>query len=135
MRPRLSKQTRIDLTGYAFILPNVIGMVSFTLIPIIFSLIISFTNWDFTRGMGNWTFIGVKNFIDIWSDTWFTSAIRNSLIYSFITVPLCLAISLVLAVIVDKACHVKTALRLAMFMPYISNVVAVSIVWVMMFSP
>ncbi|MCL2834177.1 MAG: sugar ABC transporter permease [Treponema sp.] len=134
-KQKLSKQLRIDLTGYAFILPNVIGMVCFTLLPIIFSLIISFTNWDFTKGIGNWKFIGLQNFIRIWTDDWFTAAIKNSLLYAFITVPLSLAISLVLAVIIDRACHAKTALRLAMFMPYISNVVAISIVWVMMFSP
>jgi multiple sugar transport system permease protein len=135
MRIKLSKQLRTDLTGYAFILPNIIGMAAFTLIPIIFSLIISFTNWDFTRGFGNWKFIGLKNFIDMWSDEWFTSALLHTIIFAFITVPVIIGLSLVLAVIIDKACYAKTPLRLAMFMPYISNIVAVSIVWVMMYSP
>jgi multiple sugar transport system permease protein len=132
---RLSKQLRTDLTGYAFILPNVIGMISFTLIPIVFSLIISFTDWDFTRGFGNWNFIGFRNFINMWSDDWFTSALSHTILFALVTVPLVIFISLVLAVIIDKACHAKTALKLAMFMPYISNIVAVSIVWVMMYSP
>jgi multiple sugar transport system permease protein len=135
MKLKLSKQMRVDLTGYAFILPNVIGMISFTLIPIVFSLVISFTDWDFTRGIGNWNFIGVRNFIRIWTDEWFTSGLKHSLIFAFVTVPLSLSVSLVLAVIIDRACRAKTALKLAMFMPHISNVVAVSIVWVMMFSP
>jgi multiple sugar transport system permease protein len=135
MKFKLSKQLRIDLTGYSFILPNLIGMISFTLIPIVFSLIISFTDWDFTRGIGNWNFIGVQNFIRIWTDEWFTTGLKHSLIYAFVTVPLSLALSLVLAVIIDRACHAKTAIKLAMFMPHISNVVAVSIVWVMMYSP
>jgi multiple sugar transport system permease protein len=135
MKPRLSKQLRTDLTGYAFILPNVIGMISFTLIPIVFSLIISFTDWDFTKGVGNWKFVGLRNFINMWSDDWFTSALSHTVIYALVTVPLIIFISLVLAVIIDKACHAKTVLKLVMFMPYISNVVAVSIVWVMMYSP
>ncbi|GHV52346.1 ABC transporter permease [Spirochaetia bacterium] len=135
MKWKLSKQLRIDLTGYAFILPNIIGMVCFTLIPIIFSLVISFTDWDFTRGIGNWNFIGLKNFIDMWSDEWFTTALLHTVIFAFVTVPVIIGISLVLAVIIDKACYAKTPLRLAMFMPYISNIVAVSIVWVMMYSP
>jgi multiple sugar transport system permease protein len=135
MKFRLSKQLRTDITGYAFILPNVLGMISFTLIPIVFSLIISFTDWDFTRGIGNWKFIGFQNFINMWSDEWFVSGILHSLIFAFGTVPVIIVLSLVLAVIIDRACHAKTALKLAMFMPYISNVVAVSIVWVMMYSP
>jgi multiple sugar transport system permease protein len=135
MKFRLSKQLRTDITGYAFILPNVVGMISFTLVPIVFSLIISFTNWDFTKGIGNWKFIGFQNFIDMWSDEWFTSGLLHSLIFAFGTVPVIIALSLVLAVIIDRACRAKTALKLAMFMPYISNIVAVSIVWVMMYSP
>jgi multiple sugar transport system permease protein len=135
VKPRLSKQLRIDLTGYAFILPNVIGMIAFTLIPIVFSLIISFTNWDFTRGVGNWNFIGFRNFISMWSDDWFTSGLRHTVVYALVTAPLIIFISLVLAVVIDRACYAKTPLKLAMFMPHISNVVAVSIVWVMMYSP
>jgi len=86
LKLKLSKQLRIDLTGYAFIVPNVIGMLAFTLIPIVFSLVINFTDWDFTKGVGNWNFIGFRNFIKIWSDDWFTAAIRNSLLYAFIPV-------------------------------------------------
>jgi multiple sugar transport system permease protein len=132
---KFNKQLRTDLTGYAFILPNVLGMLCFTLIPIIFSLVISLTDWDFTRGIGNWKFIGLRNFITMWSDEWFTSAFVHTVIYAVVTVPVTIFASLVLAVIIDKSCRAKTALKLAMFMPYISNIVAVSIVWVMMYSP
>jgi multiple sugar transport system permease protein len=132
---KFSKQLRIDLTGYVFILPNILGMVTFILIPIVFSLIVSFTDWDFTQGFGNWNFIGLRNFISMWSDTWFTSALVHTIIFAFVSVPLIIAISLVLAIIIDKSCFAKTPIRLAMFMPYISNIVAVSIVWVMMYSP
>jgi multiple sugar transport system permease protein len=128
-------QFKTDLTGYIFILPNLLGMIAFTLMPIIFSLVISFTDWDFTKGFGNWNFIGLKNFIDMWSDEWFTSALGNTILFAFITVPVIIFLSLVLAIVIDKACFIKTPLKLMMFMPYISNIVAVSIVWVMMYSP
>jgi multiple sugar transport system permease protein len=131
----MSKQLRIDLTGLAFILPNMLGMIAFTLIPVMFSLIISFTDWDFTKGFGRWNFIGLQNFIKMWSDTWFTSALFHTILFAFISVPVIITVSMVLAVVIDKACFAKTSIRLAMFMPYISNIVAVSIVWVMMYSP
>jgi multiple sugar transport system permease protein len=123
------------MAGYAFILPNVLGMAVFTLIPVVFSLIISFTDWDFTKGIGNWNFIGLDNFIKLWGDEWFISAFFNTILFALVTVPVIIAFSLVLAVIIDKSCFAKTPLKLAMFMPYISNIVAVSIVWVMMYSP
>jgi multiple sugar transport system permease protein len=110
-------------------------MILFTLIPIVFSLVISFTDWDFTRGFGRWKFIGLENFIAMWNDEWFIASLKNTILFAFITVPVIISVSLVLAVVIDKACLFKTPFRLAMFMPYISNIVAISIVWVMMYSP
>lgn len=130
-----SKQLQTDFVGYSFILPNVIGVVLFTLIPIIYSLIISFTDWDFTRGLGNWNFVGFDNFIKIWSDEWFINSFKNTIIFGFSVVVFTISIALVLSVIIDKFCFAKLPIRLAMFMPYISNVVAVAIVWVMMYAP
>lgn len=131
----LSKQMKIDLTGYAFILPNIIGVCLFTVFPMIFSLIISFTDWDFTQGFGNWEFVGLGNFIEMWQDKWFTSSLFNTIVFAVGVVPVTIFLALVLAVVIDKYCFAKLPMRLALFMPYISNVVAVAIVWVMMYSP
>ncbi len=131
----MNKQLRTDLVGYSFILPNIIGVVLFTIIPIVYSFIISFTDWDFTHGIGNWNFIGLKNYINIWKDKWFTDSFKNTIIFSFTVVLFTIVIALVLSVIIDKYCFGKLPIRLAMFMPYISNVVAVAIVWVMMYAP
>lgn len=132
---KLSKTAKQNLTGYAFILPNVIGVCLFTLLPMIFSLITSFTDWDYTKGIGNWNFIGLQNYINMWSDSWFVSALLNTIGFALVVVPATIILSLVLSVVIDKCCYGKVPLRLAMFMPYISNIVAVSIVWVMMYSP
>lgn len=131
----LSKKIKQNLTGYAFILPNVIGVFLFTLFPMVFSLITSFTDWDYTKGIGNWNYIGMQNYVEMWKDDWFTSSLLNTIVFALIVVPCTIVISLVLAVIIDQYCFGKVPLRMAMFMPYISNIVAVSIVWVMMYSP
>lgn len=60
-RHGLSRQARTDITGYLFILPNIIGVLAFTLFPLLFSLYISFTDWEFTKGIGNWSFNGGAN--------------------------------------------------------------------------
>lgn len=132
---KLSKQLKTDLTGYTFILPNIIGVLLFTLFPMVFSLFISFTDWDYTKGFGNWNFIGVQNFIEMWKDKWFTDSLINTIVFAVVVVPVTIFLALVLAVVVDRFCFAKLPIRLAMFMPYISNVVAVAIVWVMMYSP
>lgn len=132
---KLSRQIKRDLTGYAFILPNLSGFLVFTLFPVVFSLIISFTNWDYTKGFGNWDFIGLSNFIEMWSDEWFRASLLNTIIFAAAVVPVTVFIALVAAVVIDHYCFMKLPLKLAMFMPYISNIVAVATVWIMMYSP
>lgn len=132
---KISKQLKTDITGYAFLLPNILGFLIFTLFPVLFSVIISFSSWDYTQGFGNLNFNWGKNYIDMWSDEWFRASLINTFYYSFSTVPLIIAFSLILAVLIDRYAFGKTPIRLAMFMPHISNVVAVSIVWVMMYAP
>lgn len=130
----LSRQAKTDLTGYAFLLPNIVGCTLFTFLPVLFSLFISFTDWDYTQGFGSWNIIGLQNFVDIWSDNWFVDALVNTLVYTIAVVPITIFLALVLGVLIDKYCYAKLPIRLAMLMPYISNVVAVAIVWVMMYS-
>ena len=132
---RRKRQLKRNITGYAFILPNIIGVTIFTLIPMLYSLVMSFTDWDYTQGFGNFNWVGLKNYIDMWTDEWFTASFINTIVFAVVVVPVTVGLALVLSVLIDKYCFAKLPIRLAMFMPYISNVVAVAIVWVMMYSP
>ena len=132
---KISRQGQADLIGYAFILPNILGFMAFTIIPILFSLGISFTEWDYTQGFSSIHFTGLKNYFDLWSDTWFTDSLRNTFVFSFTVVPGIIVFSLILSVLIDQYVKNKSTIRLAMLLPYISNIVAVSIVWVMMYAP
>lgn len=53
------------IDGKPYCLPNIIGCTLFTFLPVLFSLFISFTDWDYTQGFGNWNIIGLQNFVDI----------------------------------------------------------------------
>ncbi len=126
---------RSNLAGYAFIAPNFLGFITFTIFPILFSLTISFTDWDYTQGFAAINFTGVKNFFDIWSDSWFTDSLRNTVVFAFTVAPLIVVFSLLVSVLVDKYVFGKKAMRLMLLLPYVSNIVAVSIVWVLMYAP
>ncbi len=130
----LSRQLKTDLTGYLFITPNLLGFLAFTLLPVLFSLFISFTDWDYTQGFNSMVWNNGRNYLEIWKDKWFTDSLRNTFVYSFTTVPLTIFLALILAVLVDKSRKGQGALRFMFLIPYISNVVAVSIVWVMMYA-
>jgi len=132
---KISKQLRTDITGYLFIGPNIIVFLLFTIIPIIFSLVISFSNWDYTQGFSNINFNKGMNYINMWKDEWFTKSLINTIVYSVSLVPITIFIALIISVLVDKYVIGKAPVKLALFMPYISNIVAISIVWVVMYSP
>jgi multiple sugar transport system permease protein len=130
-----SRQLKTDLAGYAFIAPNIAGFLVFTLFPVLFSLVASFTDWDYTQGLGSMAWNGGRNFVEMWTDRWFTDSLRNTFVYSFTTVPATIFLAMILAVVIDRRVAGKGPVRLVFLVPYVSNVVAVSIVWVMMYAP
>jgi len=132
---RISGRLRNDLAGWAFIAPNAIGFLAFTILPVLFSLAASFTDWDYTQGLRSAKFNFGRNFLEIWSDKWFTDSLRNTAVFAFTVAPLTIIIALAVAVLVDRHAYAKKPIRLMLFMPYITNVVAISIVWVMMYAP
>ncbi|MEW9671159.1 carbohydrate ABC transporter permease [Ammoniphilus sp. 3BR4] len=123
------------LSGWLFILPSVLGFGLLTLVPIVFSLVISFTDWNFLNGLKAFHFVGFDNYINMWSDRWFTDSLINNLIFVSATVPLTIVISLLIAMGLNKGAFLKTPIRLMVFMPYISSMVAVAIVWGVLYDP
>lgn len=131
---KISRQLKTNFYGYLFIAPNLLGFIGLLAIPVLFSLVISFCNWDFTTGLGGIQFNAGRNFIDMWSDNWFVHSLVNNIYFTLGSVPVALFAALIISVIIDKYLINKTVVKLMFFMPYLSNIVAVSIVWVMMFS-
>ena len=136
MNTRTKKQLRAGLTAGSFLLPSLVGMICFNLVPMVFSLFISLTDWNFIKGLGNWNFVGLQNFIDLWTDEWFIASLKNTFLFTVVTVPVGLVLAVVLAVLIDSFCAKKLAgvLRITMYMPKICNIVASSAVWVMLYS-
>lgn len=124
-----------DLAGYLFILPSYLGFAVFVLFPVLFSLFLSFTSWNFISGLDSIEFVGLKNFARLFRDEWFIDSMRNTLIYAFTTVPIGLAIALVLAAVINKYVFAPNFAKMLLFLPYISSVVAISVVWMVILHP
>ncbi|MDQ0872830.1 multiple sugar transport system permease protein [Paenibacillus sp. V4I3] len=133
-RKRSMQQVREDLVGYAFVSPMVLGLFIFTLFPIVASFFLSFTDWNFVARFSKVKFLGLDNFVKLVHDSVFLLSLKNNLIL-MIVVPLTLISSLVLAVIIDKKIHFKDLFKVVYFIPYISSVVAVAIVFQVLFHP
>ncbi len=136
MKSLQQRRRREELVNFSFILPSLLAMICFSLIPMLISLYISLTDWNFAKGLGNWNFVGLDNFRGLWSDAWFTASLKNTLVYTVVTVPVGLLLAILLAVLIDRFVREKLAnvIRIAMYMPNICNIVATSAIWIMMFS-
>lgn len=118
-----------------FLLPSSIGFFIFILFPVLFSLFLSFTEWNFLSGFGGIKITGLQNFVHMFKDKVFKISLKNNLVYTLTTVPIGIALALVLAVLIRNYAYFKTYLKISFFIPYISSIVAVSIVWKVMLHP
>ncbi len=130
-KKKLSKETRRTLVAYSFIAPNFIGFAVFTLIPVVFAFILAFTEWD---GSNPIRWVGLGNFIELFHDTFFKAALKNTIIYCIGTVPLTMLASLGLAIVLNQKVRCRGLFRTISFFPYVASLVAVTAVWKMLFS-
>ena len=131
-RPGAKLKRRNTAIGWSFILPNFIGFALLTLVPVIALFYISFTNWD-VFGKAKW--LGLQNFQRLWHDGSFHTALWNTLYYAVVHIPLTLALSLALAMLLNRRLRGVAFFRTAAFFPYITSIVAITTVWNLLFSP
>lgn len=120
--------------GYLFVLPSLLHLIVFLLIPLVFSLYLSFTNW---RGpnLQNAPFIGLENYQYLFGDRRFWEAMRNTAYYTLLYVPGGMIVSLLVALVMNQKLKGVYFFRTLFFMPVISSWVAVSIIWITILDP
>lgn len=134
-RSGLTLGAKENLAGWAFISLNFIGYVIFKLIPLIMAAGLSFSRWNFASSITNLRFVGFDNYARLASDTVFIQSFINTIVYGIVLVPVAIFLSLVLGVILNSHVYLKGGLRLAFYLPNISSMVAVSVVWMILFLP
>lgn len=123
---------RNNLISYSFIAPNFLGFAIFTLVPMIFALVLSFMKW---KGVGAMKFVGFDNFTRLFRDEEFMRALVNTVTYTALTVPLTLITALGLAMLLNSKIKGRNFFRTIGFFPYVASLVAVATVWRFLFSP
>ncbi|HVL25276.1 MAG TPA: sugar ABC transporter permease [Thermomicrobiales bacterium] len=109
----------------AFVAAPIIGFLLFTLYPIGFAVYASLTSWN---GLGPMTFIGLENYVTLFQDEYFRIALYNTFFY-MLGIPIGLALSLVLALALNRRIPGRTAFRAIYYVPVISSLAAIAIVW------
>ena len=127
------KKRNETLVGYAFVAPALIVFVALVAFPLLFSIFLSFTEWNFLSGWDNIKFAGLNNFRKLLADNGFRWGLKNTFIYTAAVVPASIIIAVVLAYLLNDKVYTKKTLRLCFFIPYISNAVALAAVFKAMF--
>lgn len=127
----LSRRQREALAAYLFLLPDVLGLALFLGLPMLFSLGLGFFESD---GFGNFKFIGLANYTQMFVDDQFLLSLRITLIYVFFLTPLLFIVSLILALLLRQKIPFVGVLRSAFFMPYVVSLVVIGFIWRFMLS-
>lgn len=94
-----------------------------------------FSKFDIMHGLSGMKFVGLHNFKSILENDRFTAALTNNLFYTFMTVPLTVVCALLLAAVLNKSIYGNGVIRAMFFMPYVSSMVAISVVFNVLFYP
>ena len=132
-RPRWRLTRRV--APYVFLLPYCTLFLIFGLFPLLFSIYLSFQQWNPLEGLGSMKFVGLENFRLALTDPWLWTALQNTLIIGLeagiaqhvVAIPVaCLLVSLS-----ERVRHWLTTLY---FLPYITSSIAVSLIFFHMYS-
>lgn len=127
LKNKLKRFKRGDIFwGLIMIAPTFLGLLVFSIWPIIQSLFLSFTKWG-SFGSNEW--VGVENYIRMFSDVEVGKAFKNTFIYTFLSVPISIGISIVVAVLLNQKIRGVGLYRLIFFLPYVTMPAATAMVW------
>lgn len=132
----MSNKKREAFAAYAFLMPNFIGFLMFTSLPVIISFIMAFTHWNIFKKP---TWVGMENFYSLlWyhfedgkrvaNDPFFWQYLYNT-VYLLIGVPLGMAGSLITALLMNQKIKGITIYRTLFFLPTVCSGVAILILW------
>lgn len=120
------------LTALIFILPAVLGTLIFIVIPVFFSFSLSFVDWDLLSPMKS---VGLSNFKDVLTDSTFVQVLINTFVFAIASSVFAVIIPLVLACILNTKIRGSNFYKTAYFLPFITPMIVIAIVWQWVFDP
>ncbi len=133
-RPRRlgSNRVREAAWAYLFLTPFFLGLLFFILGPVLAALAISFSTWDLLSPP---RFVGLANYREMFADRLFLIALKNTVYFTVVSVPLTLLLALGLAAMMNRKLRGISVFRAIFFFPVTASIVAVSLLWAWMYTP
>lgn len=120
-----------DNVGYLLIAPFYVFTVIFILLPILMNIALSFTNYDLL----SMSFIGFRNYKNLFGDEYFIISLKNTFVYTGVTLAFLMVLGLAIAIILKKSIFGLKFFRTSFYIPYITSMVAISMIWLWMYEP
>ena len=131
-KPRWSRKAKLDnIAGYLFLAPWIIGLLAFTVGPMLASGYLSLTKFS---GFGPVKWIGLQNYEKIFQDDLFFTSLFNTSYYAFLGVPAQLLVALCLAVLLNMKVRNVNLFRTVYYIPTVTPTVANVFLWVWIFN-
>lgn len=127
------KQRHEVMTAYGMLLPDVLGLLIFVFVPIIYAFYISLHSWT---GLSDMEFIGLENYFKLVKDRMFGKSVIVTIKYALMYVPSIFILALLLASLLN-AIHSKlqSFFRTMFFLPYAISTVIAGIIWSFIYNP
>jgi multiple sugar transport system permease protein len=123
----MNKRSNRFGTTPIFLSPWVITLLLFWLFPLLYSLYLSFTNYSL--GVQDLKFIGLQNYIQLFSDTKFLASLKNTFVFVIGTIPFTTVFALLLALLINRKIRFATFFRSAYFLPSLVSLVVMALVF------
>lgn len=118
--------SRHPLLPYLFLLPACTLLGMFVLYPALQAVFLSFTDFNMITAP---SYVGAANYRSLWQDPFFWSALRHTLLYLAVVVPLLVTLPIFLAMLVNRALPGMTLFRAALYLPAITSLVISGLIW------
>ena len=125
-RQKQKYDARETRAAFAFLAPWIIGFLVFTFGPMIWSLVLSFTNYDLVDKPKN---VGLKNYQRMFDDPRVHTALANTFFYAVLFVPLAIAVALALAMMLNRLTAGTGFFRTVFYLPVMTPAVAVAVLF------
>lgn len=139
VRVKNIKKRKLTIQAVPFMLPSVLGMVIFSFLPIVISILISLTDWNGLDKLNAQTLkecmVGFSNYIAILKSSEFWNVLWHTVYYIILYIPLVLVMSLFIASILNRNMKGIGIFRILYYIPVLTSWVAASLIWKWVLSP
>ncbi|NEA35429.1 sugar ABC transporter permease [Streptomyces sp. SID13031] len=118
--------------GWLLLAPALLHSGIFLVIPIIFAVALSFTDYSFGD---SWAWVGFENYTVLFSDANFRAAFVNTVMYAVVVIPVSMAVSLAIALGLNQKIRGLSFFRTAFYVPTVTATVAIATIWLWIYNP